>query len=502
MQVRELKTFIQDCRVEQKLESEFVQAKALKLNQFCDKLIKEENSKALVKVEHLSRFFTSVNDIPIALLPFSPTVKSEAKPALPAKEKTIAVIKEKVMRYLNPPMPAFDNKLQNPLLLYIESFCDEKALRNLSACSTSFFHQAYWQTRFASLKVSSHLITIIIHNQRIKNPNLLFQDMNLLFNNVSRFLHCANSITYRIDQMWQLQLLSGQPDLAKSALNMLSNTLEVENDFFHPLHLLCASDSLECVKMAVDQLSSKFFEASDGSQLSVFHFACWGTSRESLVFLLNTFCKGENYRAYVDWGRSSIRENILHSACRAGNLDAIDMITKKHIILFQDLALSTMNESYLHLACFSKSIETVYRVLPYFQPNMGFDYGSINAADKQGYTAFHYACMYGDYAMVKKLIDAIEIKIQKKVRSEIDNYSALHLACRYGDPKVVELLLKQTDDEGLYYFNAQRSTNRVENAFSFAKLHPFASVQLEKMLEASIAKRLVPVKPSRRCTIM
>lgn len=442
--------------------------------------------------------------------------------------KKVDEIANKVGRF---PLP-FSINLPKPFnesssFFNITSFCDSQSISTLAVCSRSLLFKTpgRLQRQFVEeLQIHPELVKTIMIDV------ILNQDLKRLYQNIKRFIAFTNT-TYQFNKLWEVQLLSGNLEAMHagltSALGSVSSDLpsaenkEVKRSigngkenryYFHPFHLLCAGGSVKCIKEAVGRFRDTFFDVNnmDTSRLTVFHYACIGESKASLLYLLDEICSGQKSGVrYVNWAKQTESlMNIFHAACLAGNIEVIQMLVKKEFSqIVSDVRSITQNgDNYLHLACRSGSSAMVEIVLENWPDEIVM--GIVNDLNNEGYTPFQYACMYGTPKMLDRLYKRNDVNILGETHYTKGALSALHLACLYGRPETIGYLLTLKDSNDAYLFDPLRKNNKGKgnfNSFYFAEQRlQYVSEQIKNiLLQHQESNSLVQVKESTgRCLIM
>ncbi|CAO1443093.1 unnamed protein product [Diamesa tonsa] len=130
--------------------------------------------------------------------------------------------------------------------------------------------------------------------------------------------------------------------------------------------------------------------------------------------------------------RRNGRNNLLHRATKAGNLDVVTEMLKTD---YRSLdAKNEEGQTAVHLACTSSlNSEKILKLL--------IEKGSLtNSRDIAGNTPLHYACKYQRKEMVKLLIDSNHNLIQ--ARNSETGCVPLHEAAKVGNLEIVKILLE------------------------------------------------------------
>ena len=142
-------------------------------------------------------------------------------------------------------------------------------------------------------------------------------------------------------------------------------------------------------------------------------------------------------------------KTALHNACENGKTDIVNLLldSARHgIDTCPVVTYTSRNETILHLACRHKNLQTV-KVLYERSKEIGLD---LNKRNHDGFNAFLIACSYGQFDIVKFMVEHPE-DFELNALSTTDE-NALHLSCEYDNEnynEVLKLLLLDHPEIGL-----------------------------------------------------
>mgnify|MGYP001443371261 CR=1 FL=1 len=173
---------------------------------------------------------------------------------------------------------------------------------------------------------------------------------------------------------------------------------------------------------------------------------------------------GKNYPwlRIVDIPRKLKKGNTyLHLAAESGHIEAF----KEALSEEED---KNMKNKSFHLACKNGRTNIVQLLLKYTE--LEVDWIDLNAKTKNGYTAFHWACIRGHLNIIGFLMEnaaALDINLNATTKS---GKTAFHLACKRSTSDVVKIFMKKASNLSLD-FNAKTKNGNTALHWTCIKGH-------------------------------